>query len=186
MKPAPEWARLPRDAAMSARDLPPQDEDLRSAPLEAIQRFFEERAGDAAPAGLRDRELQLAAVALMICVVQADHTSRQDEHRVLEKAVAATLGVAPSQAAQLVRVAEERLGATAPFGELLRRLDLGCTREQKRTLVKCLWRIAFADAELAGHEEYLVRKVADHLGLSAADLVEAKVRAREAFLEEDL
>ncbi len=53
-------------------------------------------------------------------------------------------------------------------------------------LVEALWRIAFADAELAGQEEYLVRKIAGQLHLTTADLVETKVRAREGFLEEDL
>ena len=52
--------------------------------------------------------------------------------------------------------------------------------------MEALWRIAFADAELAGHEEYLVRKIAGKLNLTSADLVETKVRAREKFLEEDL
>jgi uncharacterized tellurite resistance protein B-like protein len=52
--------------------------------------------------------------------------------------------------------------------------------------LEALWRIAFADAELAGQEEYLVRKIALQLGLSTADLVETKVRAREEFLREDL
>jgi uncharacterized tellurite resistance protein B-like protein len=57
---------------------------------------------------------------------------------------------------------------------------------QKRRLVEALWRIAFADAELAGHEEYLVRKIAGKLNLSTADLMETKLQAREKFLREDL
>jgi uncharacterized tellurite resistance protein B-like protein len=59
-------------------------------------------------------------------------------------------------------------------------------RRQKRQLVESLWRIAFADAELAAHEEYLVRKIAGQLGLSTADLVETKVGTQEGFLREDL
>ena len=35
-------------------------------------------------------------------------------------------------------------------------------------------------------EEYLVRKIAGQLGLSTADLVETKIRAREDFLKEEL
>jgi len=42
--------------------------------------------------------------------------------------------------------------------------------------------LAFADADLAGHEEYFVRKVSQSLGLSRADLIETKILAREAFL----
>jgi uncharacterized tellurite resistance protein B-like protein len=57
---------------------------------------------------------------------------------------------------------------------------------QRREIVLNLWRLAYADAELAGHEEYFVRKVALAIGLSNADLVETKVSARETFLREEL
>jgi len=85
-----------------------------------------------------------------------------------------------------VRVAEEALELGVSFGELLQQLARECSLEQKRQLVESLWRIAFADAELATHEEYLVRKIAGQLGLSTADLVETKIRAREDFLKEEL
>jgi uncharacterized tellurite resistance protein B-like protein len=122
----------------------------------------------------------------MVSLVRADLTSTQDEHRVLEKAIGRTLGVDQETAARVVRVAEERLSAQAPFVEFLRLLNQGCNDDEKKRLLEALWRIAFADAELDGHEEYLVRKVAEQLHLSTADLVEAKLRAREAFLAEDL
>jgi uncharacterized tellurite resistance protein B-like protein len=86
----------------------------------------------------------------------------------------------------VVRCAEDALDRGVRFPVVLARLARECTVAQKRLLVESLWRIAFADAELAGHEEYLVRKVAGQLDLSTADLVETKIRAREAFLREDL
>ena len=86
-----------------------------------------------------------------------------------------------------MRVAEEALDRGVSFGAVLvQRSQQECTVEQKRQLVESLWRIAYADAELAGHEEYLVRKIAGQLGLSTADLVETKVRAREEFLKDEL
>ena len=53
--------------------------------------------------------------------------------------------------------------------------------EQKKLLVEQMWRVAFADAEILAHEEYLVRKVAGLLHLPLADFLEAKIRARDAF-----
>ena len=53
-------------------------------------------------------------------------------------------------------------------------------------MVHALWRVAYADAELAGQEEYLVRKVSEHLGLATADLIETKLRARDEFLKDGL
>ena len=160
----------------------PSREELKAALLEMIRDFFDQPAAPAARHTLADGELQLAAAALMVCLVRADRESRQDEHHALEEAIARTLGIDGDAAARLVRSAEERLTDGAPFAQFLRCLDRGCEPDQKKCLVESLWRIAFADAALDGHEEYLVRKVAEQLHLSTADLVETKVRAKEAFL----
>ncbi len=97
-----------------------------------------------------------------------------------------SLGLPDDQADVVVRAAEEAIARGARFPLVLDRLARACSTGQKHQLVEALWRIAFADAELAGHEEYLVRKIAVQLGLSTADLVETKVRAREELLRRDL
>jgi uncharacterized tellurite resistance protein B-like protein len=165
------------------------DDRFKTELLAVLEEFFERQDAARLPAPrplIPDRQLQMAAAALMVCVVRADHDSKQDEHRVLEKAIGHTIGVDQQTAARIVRVAEERLGSQASFGEFIKLLNQGCSDDEKKRVVEALWRIAFADAELQGHEEYLVRKVAEHLHLSTADLVEAKVRARETFLSEDI
>jgi uncharacterized tellurite resistance protein B-like protein len=122
----------------------------------------------------------------MVSVVRVDRASRQDEHRALERALSRALDLEAEEAVVVARAAEEAVTRGASFAGTLRDLESGCTVNQKRRLVEALWRIAFADAELAGQEEYLVRKIAGKLNLTTADLMETKVRAREKFLEEDL
>jgi uncharacterized tellurite resistance protein B-like protein len=165
------------------------EERLRAELVREIQEFLERQWPGAvaeAAAAITDRRLQLAAAVLMVAVVRADRESRQDEHRVLERALSRALDLGADEVAVVVRAAEEAVDRGVPFMAVVDRLDRACSGEQKRRLVEALWRIAFADAELAGHEEYLVRKIAGRLGLSTADLMETKVRAREAFLREDL
>jgi uncharacterized tellurite resistance protein B-like protein len=164
------------------------DETLRAELVREIRDFLESQwppAADGAVA-ITDRRLQLAAAVLMVSVVRVDHESRQDEHRALETAITRALDLPEDQAAIVVRAAEEAIARGARFPLVLDRLARECSDGQKRRLVEALWRIAFADAELAGHEEYLVRKIAVQLGLTTADLVETKVRAREEFLRRDL
>ena len=72
------------------------------------------------------------------------------------------------------------------FAQTAARMAASSVMVEKDFLVCLLLALLFADAELAGHEEYLVRKIAGQLGLTTADLVETKVRAREDFLREDL
>jgi uncharacterized tellurite resistance protein B-like protein len=157
--------------------------EIRALLEEAWSRATADPAG-----GSIDRRLRLAAVLLMVGVVRADLESRHDEHRALEQAVGRVLSLPGTgeEARLLVRAAEEALDGGVSFPAVLERLARVCTREEKRQLVLSLWRIAFADAELAGHEEYLVRKIAHQLGLATADLIETKVQAREAFLREEL
>jgi uncharacterized tellurite resistance protein B-like protein len=121
-----------------------------------------------------------------VSVVRADRSSHQDEHRALATGVAQALDLDGETAAVVWRAAEDAIARGVTFATVLRKLDVGCTPAQKLRLVEALWRIAFADAELAGQEEYLVRKIAGHLGLTSADLVETKIRAREKVLEEDI
>jgi uncharacterized tellurite resistance protein B-like protein len=165
------------------------DARLKAELLQEIQEFIDKQwpkiVGEEARV-IGRRRLQLAAAVLMVSVVRADRESRQDEHRALERAVGRALDLHADAAALVVRVAEDAVARGVSFGGLLLQLRDECTPEQKQQLVESLWRIAFSDAELAAHEEYLVRKIAIQLGLTTADLVETQVRAREGFLRDDL
>jgi uncharacterized tellurite resistance protein B-like protein len=162
------------------------DEGLRAELVREIGEFLERGTAPEGQATIGSRGLQLAAAVLMVSVVRADHESHHDEHRALEKAVARALDLPAEHAAVVVRAAEAAIARGVRFAAVLKRLAGECSLAQKKKLTEWLWRIAFADAELSGQEEYLVRKIAAQLGLATADLVETKVRAREGFLREDL
>jgi uncharacterized tellurite resistance protein B-like protein len=165
------------------------DEKLRAELVREITEFLDHHWPQATAEGssaITDRQLRLAAAVLMVSVVRVDRASRQDEHRALEGALSRALDLDVEEAALVARAAEEAIAKGASFARTLQHLDAGCSVGQKRRLVEALWRIAFADAELAGHEEYLVRKIAGKLNLSTADLMETKLHAREKFLKEDL
>jgi uncharacterized tellurite resistance protein B-like protein len=128
-----------------------------------------------------EREAQLAAAYLCLLTAHADHECRQDEHRAMMRAIERLLGLGPDDTARVLRGAEEQMALSPPLFQFVDLIDRAYSRERKCLVVECLWRVAFADAELAAHEEYLVRKIADLLHLTTADLVATKVRAREGF-----
>ena len=160
------------------------DESVREGLVRDIQDLLDDQApGEAAAAVIADGRVQLAAAVLMVSVARADLATTEDERSALVRAVSRGLGLPEDVAAVVARCAEDALDRGVRFPVVLARLSRECTVAQKRLLVESLWRIAFADAELAGHEEYLVRKIAGQLDLGTADLVETKVRAREDFLK---
>ena len=163
----------------------PSRSEIETALLQAIHEFFEERAlTTPTPVPetetVRDGRLQLATTVLFLQMIAADHGARHDEHKALLQALSRVLRIEGDEAALIIRVAEEHV--KKPLKKLLRVLRDRCTPAQKKKVVESMWQLAFADAELAGQEEYFVRKVAESLGLNTADLVETKILAREAFL----
>ena len=160
--------------------------DFETALLDAIHRFFRERGtGNTDKLDesemVSGRRLQLATTILFLQMIAADHGARHDEHQTLLAVVSRMLGIGGDDAAILIRVSEEHV--KTPLPELLRTLQQRCSLVQKKNVVESMWQLAFADAELAGHEESVVRKVAQARGLSTADLFETKIIAREAFLQ---
>ena len=142
--------------------------------------------GDVAQLPEPDEQQVRAAVAvLLVDVVLADGEIRHDEHRALGQALQRVLGLSEDQADALLRRGEEEEARSVPFRDVVEVLAR-CSQDVKKKVVHALWRAAFADAELQGNEEYLVRKIAEHIGLRTADLVETKLRAREEFIKEEL
>jgi uncharacterized tellurite resistance protein B-like protein len=138
---------------------------------------------DAEPAAppLSSHDLQVATTVLLVQVLRADLDVQQEEVEVLLGALETVLGLPHQDARELMRLAAEHARSGASLYRSVKLLDQHLTRQQRVHLVEWLWRVAFADAQLLAHEEYLVRKVAELLCLTTADLVEAKVRAKEAF-----
>jgi uncharacterized tellurite resistance protein B-like protein len=130
---------------------------------------------------LSERELQVATAVLLVQALRADLRIKEGETEVVVTGIEEVLGLEPGEALALVKVAAQHARSSEAMSAALAALDRTLTRLQRVRLVEWLWRIAFADAELVSQEEYLIRKVSDLLSLSTADLIEAKVRAKEAF-----
>lgn len=149
--------------------------------LRSLEELLAGRADVPEPA---PAQVKAAVAVLAVQVLRADEKVRHDEHRALGHALQRVLGLSEAEADALVRHGEDDVAAGVAFGDVI--AVLRRSREDvRKKVVHALWRVAFADAELVGQEEYLVRKVAEHLGLTTADLVETKIRAREEFLESD-
>ena len=136
---------------------------------------------DSPPSGVSARDLQIATTLLLVQLLRADLQIHEEEVDALVRALEQVLGLDPVEAGDLMRIAVERVRSSDALPRATRLLDQYLTRAQRIELVEWLWRIAYADAEILAHEEYLIRKVAGLLSLTTADLIEAKVRAKESL-----
>lgn len=165
-----------------------RDDDLDAAAraqlLQEIEDYFSGRVKLQPKPAPNNREVRVATAVLLLELGRADMESRHDEHRAVARTLERVLQATPEQTAAIVRLAEEQVRASRPLHHFTTLIDRGFARAQKRELVEGLWRVAFADAEILAHEEYLIRKIADLIHLPFEDFLLAKIDAREAFLRD--
>jgi len=160
-------------------------DDARQALLQEIEDYFARGVQPAKNASRGDRELRVATAVLLLQLCRADHEAKHDEHRAVARALEHVLQATPDETAAIVRLAEDRLAAQLPIHQFTSAIDKSFSADEKRQLLKGLWRVAFADAELLAHEEYLIRKIADLIHLPFEDFLRAKIEAKEAFFGQD-
>jgi uncharacterized tellurite resistance protein B-like protein len=143
----------------------PPDESAGAAP-----------SGRAAPATAAD-PLHLAACALLLDVAYADGEFSDVERAHLDELLERHFGLPPAAGRRLIELAERERGAAVDHFRFTSVLQRGYDRAQKMALAEVMWGLVLADGEVAEHEHYLTRKIANLLELEPGDLSAAKAAA---------
>jgi uncharacterized tellurite resistance protein B-like protein len=157
---------------------------LKTSLLDALEEFFDsylDRSDPAPGSALTEQRLRLAAAVLMIEIVRADFEIREDERRALRESLRRAFDLSDEATRELVIQAQAQVERPPRLHEYAAYVDRRCRPEQKRRIIKALWQVAFADAEILAHEEYLVRKIAELLHVSREEFVAAQLEARAEF-----
>ncbi len=157
---------------------------LRQTLVEALEDFFRAHGMSRPPmtSVWAAHERQLATAALMLQITRAeDFRTTHEEGVAVRRALEGLLGLSSDEAHLLIRFATEDHRLSVPIVQLTGLLNSAYDLQEKRRLLEALWQVAFADAQILAHEEYFIRKVSELLNLSTADLIEAKIKARESF-----
>jgi uncharacterized tellurite resistance protein B-like protein len=145
--------------------------------LKKIQAFFAaEESNDVDD----EAALHLAAAVLLIEVAKSDHTLRDTEIERLEGVLRRDWGLDDSDLSELVSVAQDAADANASLHEQIALINGNFSAQQKLSLVRGLWEVAYADSKLHHHEELLIRRLADLMYVSHTDFIRSKHRVLEA------
>lgn len=143
--------------------------------LSAIKKFFQEQIqGGQTPTSHSQHSLQLAAAALLIEVMRADHEESEQERQVVADVLQRSLNVTAEETEQLIGLAEQEVDEAVSLFQFTELIDKQFAYHEKIKLLEMMWQVVFADALKDKHEEYLVRKIADLLHISHRDYIQAR------------
>jgi len=145
--------------------------------LKKIQAFFAaEESNDVDD----EAALHLAAAVLLIEVAKSDHSLGDMEIEGLKGVLRRDWALDDSDLSELVSVAQDAADANASLHEQIALINGNFSAQQKLSLVRGLWEVAYADDELHHHEELLIRRLADLMYVSHTDFIRSKHRVLEA------
>lgn len=128
-------------------------------------------------------DTQLALAVLLYEVANADMNIDLSERSVISKILMASFGLTETQVHVLLTRAKAEQSDAISMQTYTCVITKNLERQQRIALIQGMWQVAYADGELDGHEEYIIRKVADLIYLNHSDYIKAKLEVIEQHKE---
>lgn len=125
--------------------------------------------------------LRLATAVLLLEAAHADSEFSDDERGAVDAMIAARFGLDAEGAAQLVAAAEQARWESGDLYRFARQLNDAFPLPRKLAVVELLWEVVYSDGMLEAHEDALMHKVGNLLGVRHEDLMalKRKVQGRQ-------
>ena len=143
--------------------------------IDLIKKFF----GPAEQAQERTHDIRIATCALLLEMANIDgEFSKLERERILSF-VKEDYDLSDEQAQALIDTSHAELEGSVDLWQFTNLINKNYSMEEKIRIIEMIWRIAYADARLDKHEDYLVHKVARLLHLTNQQLIEAKLKVKQ-------
>ena len=124
---------------------------------------------------------RIAVAALLVIGAHADHDYAEAERAQIDRVLAARYDLNAEQAAKLRAEGEAAEQAAVDMYRFTSLVKAGIPYEERAAVIEAMWRVVLADGEREQHEEALMRRVTDLLGLDPRESIEARRRAQAAI-----
>lgn len=150
--------------------------------LEKLSQFFKSNLSiDAQESSPRDdRTLKMATAALLIEVSRADYNMSQEEKESIINTLRDIFDLTSQELDALIEMAEQQVKQSTSLFQFTHLLNDSYDYEQKLSLIRSMWLVAYADDNLDRYEEHIIRKVAELIHVEHADFIQLKQSARAA------
>lgn len=147
--------------------------------LKSIREFFDRTIAHDAPTANR-HSVELATAALLVEVVRSDAGITASEQEAVMRAVREKFNLSDQEAQAIFDLAEQEVRIANDYYQFTSLINRHFDQPHKQHVIELMWRVAYADAELAAHENHVLRRIAELLHVTHADYIAAKMRARDA------
>lgn len=121
----------------------------------------------------------LAAAALLVEIMHADHDLSDTERTKIKAILFDTLFLTEEVSEQLLKTAEAEVKEANDLFQFTDVINDTYSPSEKVQLIESLWKVAYADAQIDKYEEHMIRRISDLLHISHSDFMQCKHRVRD-------
>lgn len=136
--------------------------------------------GSAGSAADAEHRLQLATAVLLVEVMRADTEISPMERDAVLAVLQRKFRLAPDESQRLLELAHHTQRQSTDFHAFTSALNERLDHDAKVRVVEAMWQVAYADGQLAAHENHVLWRVADLLHVPHGAYINAKIRAKAA------
>ena len=126
-----------------------------------------------------EKLIRLATASLLVEVVRADFERDISEEKTMATQLEKILNIPFSDATKIISSAEDQVEKSTSLYEFTNLINEHCSIKQKLSLLRSMWRVAYADENVDRYEEHLIRRVAELIHVNHSQYIKAKVEASE-------
>lgn len=150
--------------------------------LDKLKRFFNKTDTDTGATQSEDRthKLHVATCALFLEMARIDEEFTPEDMETVLRLLKEKYGLSVEEADALVSEADRELEESLDLWQFARLINENYTVEEKIEIIETLWYMVFVDGKMDQHEHYLMNKLKNLLRLSQSQLIDAKLKIKNA------
>ena len=149
--------------------------------LDTVQQFFQRVLAVPESDGRDAVTPQLAVAALFSEVLRADYEVDPQELATLRRILMARFSMDETAADELIQQAQAQIEQAVDHFQYVSLLNERYSYDQRVELIAAMWRLSYADHELAALEEHRIRRLADLLYVTHSDFIRTKLTVQNEF-----
>jgi len=126
-----------------------------------------------------EQKLQIATCALFLEVANSDDEFSDTEKEFIKTTIQKEFNLSNDTLEQLMQLSEQQTRESVSLYEFTDIINKNFSRNEKLSIIKNLWRLAYADGRLDKYEEYFLRIINQNLHLEHADMIAAKLEVKK-------
>ena len=139
--------------------------------LRSLLQLFKSHAATQEP----ELNVELATASLLSEIIRADTNIEEAELEAYKKQLYRQFSLSQEALATLAKEGQASAEEAVDLVQFTQVINTHCDNQQKHTILKSLWEVAYADNAIAPIEEHTIRRIADLLHIPHSQFIKTKL-----------